>query len=170
MLDCCFSGRAVGALGDPVDDAAEFAHIQGGFVLAAAAREEVALAVPGARRTAFSGELLRLLRDGDPQGPQEFTLRYIYQHLRRVLPARGFPRPQRQSSAGIDDLVVAVNPASSQAASGEDTGAGSAPVEVSAEPEDRRGDIGDVCPYLGLAPFGLDEAAWFSAGSASPQS
>ncbi len=158
VLDCCFSGRAIGALGDPAGEAAGLAHIQGGLVLAAAAREEVALVAPGGRRTAFSGELLRLLRDGDPQGPQEFTLRSVYQHLCRVLPAQGFPRPQRQSSAGIDDLVLAVNPAYRQAGPGGDAGAASALVGVSADPGDRGGD---VCPYPGLAPFGLGEAAWF---------
>jgi uncharacterized caspase-like protein len=54
VLDCCFSGKAVGVLG-----ALE------GYVLTSAAREELALAPPGARHTAFTGELIGLLTRGD---------------------------------------------------------------------------------------------------------
>jgi uncharacterized caspase-like protein len=64
VLDCCFSGRALTSLGDPGDESA-LAAVHGGYVLTAAAREESALAPPGQRHTAFSGELIRLLTEGD---------------------------------------------------------------------------------------------------------
>jgi uncharacterized caspase-like protein len=105
VLDCCFSGRAVGVLGAPEDEITASARIEGGFVLTSAARDQAALAPPGARHTAFTGQLIRLLTEGDPAGPPELTLRQIYRYLDRTLQGLGLPRPQRQSSAGIDDLV-----------------------------------------------------------------
>jgi hypothetical protein len=42
--------------------------------------------------TAFTGEFLKPLRDGDPDGPPQMTLQSIYRYLVRVLPARGGPR------------------------------------------------------------------------------
>ena len=57
ILDCCFSGRAIGVLG--ALDA---------YVLTSAARAELALAPLGARHTAFTGELIGLLTRGDPGG------------------------------------------------------------------------------------------------------
>src|SRR5262249_33674980 len=64
VLDCCFSGRAVGTLGGPEDEVASFTDVSGGFVLTSAARDEAALAPAGAPHTAFTGELVRLLTQG----------------------------------------------------------------------------------------------------------
>ena len=47
ILDCCFSGRAVGVLGATEEDPLELTQVSGGFVLAAASREEMALAPRG---------------------------------------------------------------------------------------------------------------------------
>ena len=152
VLDCCFSGRAIGALGDPEAEAAAFAHVSGGFVLTSAARNEVALAPPGARHTAFTGELIRLLTEGDSQGSHELTLRDTYRYLNRVLPARHLPRPHRQASEGADDLVLAPNPAW-QSSTVDPT----PPVELVS----RDGGAANVCPYPGLAAFGPNQAQWF---------
>jgi Caspase domain len=136
VLDCCFSGKAVGVLG-ALD----------GYVLTSAAREEVALAPPGARHTAFTGELIGLLTRGDPDGPALLTLRYAYQHLNRVLPAGGFPKPHRRASGLIDDLVLAPNPAYYPSEAG--------------PPEPAIGVALKECPYPGLAAFRTEDARWF---------
>ncbi|WP_031088514.1 caspase, EACC1-associated type, partial [Streptomyces sp. NRRL WC-3549] len=81
VLDCCFSGRAVGVLGSIEDQEVDLARVHGGYVLAAAARDELALATPGAPHTAFTGELIRLLSEGDPEGTQQLTLRQAYRYL-----------------------------------------------------------------------------------------
>ncbi|MGH3807865.1 MAG: caspase, EACC1-associated type [Pseudonocardiaceae bacterium] len=147
VLDCCFSGRAVGVLGSAV--AVDLTQVHGGYVLTSAAPEEVAIAPPGARHTAFTGELIGLLTRGDPDGPPLLTLRHAFQYLNRVLPARGFPKPHRRASEWIDDLVLAPNPAYR-------------PPEA-AHPDQNpvvpAGD--DVCPYPGLAAFQADDAQWF---------
>ncbi|MGH3621933.1 MAG: caspase, EACC1-associated type [Sciscionella sp.] len=148
ILDCCFAGRAVGILG-VLDEAVavDLAQINGGYVLTSAAREEVALAPPGSRHTAFTGELIGLLTRGDPDGPALLTLRYAYHYLKRVLPARGFPRPHRRASEWIDDLVLAPNPAY-------------CPPEDTRPDQDPAGQAGE-CPYPGLVPFQQDNARWF---------
>lgn len=100
VLDCCFSGRAVGVLGSAEEQEVDLARVHGGYVLAAAARDELALATPGAPHTAFTGELIRLLTEGDPEGPQQLTLRQAYRYLDRTLPARGFPVPATAPASG----------------------------------------------------------------------
>ncbi|RSM86282.1 hypothetical protein DMH04_14020 [Kibdelosporangium aridum] len=149
ILDCCFSGRAVGALGDPTADVAEIAEISGTYVLTSAGRDEVALAPPGATYTAFTGELINLLTNGSPGEPQELTLRDVTRYLRRVLPAKGLPKPRHKAGGDADALVVAKNPAH----------------RVSAQPDTPPppppDDNGGACPYPGLASFREDQAQWF---------
>jgi molecular chaperone DnaK len=113
ILDCCFSGRAVGALSGSGDaeEAANLAGVEGSFVLTAAARDQLALAPPGEPYTAFTGALLRLLATGDPEAGADLTLRDVYAGLTRELPARGLPRPQSRVSANAADLVLLPNPA-----------------------------------------------------------
>jgi hypothetical protein len=149
ILDCCFSGRAVGVLG-ALDSAVavDLAQVNGGYVLTSAAGEELALAPPGAKHTAFTGELIGLLARGDPAGPPLLTLRHAYQYLTRVLPARGFPKPHRRASERIEDLVLAPNPAYH-------------PPEDAPPEQDVAGPAGDVCPYPGLAAFRAEDARWF---------
>ncbi|MGB6161921.1 MAG: AAA family ATPase [Pseudonocardiaceae bacterium] len=118
------------------------------YVLTSAARAELALAPLGARHTAFTGELIRLLARGDPDGPALLRLSYAYQYLNRVLPAAGFPKPHRRASGSIDDLVLAPNPAHH-------------PSEDAPPKQDSAGPELDECPYPGLAAFQTEEARWF---------
>jgi hypothetical protein len=147
ILDCCFSGKAVGVLGAS-GDAVDLAQVNGGYVLTSAAAEELALAPPGARHTAFTGELITLLTRGDPDGPPLLTLRYAYQYLNRVLPARGFPQPHRRASEWIEDLVLTSNPAYR-------------PPEDAPPQEGEFGLEVDKCPYLGLTVFQAEDARRF---------
>ncbi|MEV7595904.1 AAA family ATPase [Kitasatospora sp. NPDC089797] len=142
VLDCCFSGRAapVGGAGR----AFESAHPGGGFVLASAAPEELALAPEGAPYTAFSGELLRLLAEGDPAGPPLLTLDHLHAALSRALGDQGFPLPRRQSEGRAGELVLAANPAYRPP-----------------HPEVPEGPEPGVCPYRGLAPYGAADARYF---------
>ncbi|MFE7527642.1 AAA family ATPase [Kitasatospora sp. NPDC057542] len=151
VLDCCYSGRAA-----PVAGAAglfEASYPGGGFMLASAAPEELALAPIGSRYTAFSGELVRLLREGDPAGPPQLTLGHIHRYLARTLPGRGFPEPYCHSEGRAGDLVLTANPAYTS------------PPEPSppAGPDEEPGAAPelDTCPYRGLAPFGSEDARFF---------
>lgn len=153
-LDCCFSGRAIGFLGPgPEGMEADLAQIDGGFVLAAAAREELALAPKGAVHTAFTGELIRLLRQGDPQAGPQLTLLGAAHSLRRALDERGFPVPRQRSSGRAGGLVLCANPAYRPPA---DSGSAT-------EDQDDAGTQASsaVCPYPGLVSFGPEQAPWF---------
>ncbi|KDQ65351.1 transporter substrate-binding domain-containing protein [Streptomyces sp. NTK 937] len=152
VLDCCFSGRAVGVLGSADDQAVDLARVHGGYVLAAAARDELALATPGAPHTAFTGELIRLLAEGDPEGPSQLTLRQAHLYLDRTLPARGFPHPRRHASEWIDDMVLCPNPAYRPQPQAP---APHAPLPVLDDGTPK------TCPYPGLAAFGPGQAQWF---------
>ncbi|CAM5560375.1 caspase, EACC1-associated type [Streptomyces abikoensis] len=135
ILDCCFSGLAEAVQRGPRRDPYASARPHGSFLLASATHYAAAFAPDGEEHTLFSGELLRLLREGDAGGPQRFTLADVYRHLDRRL--QGAPaRPHSGSEGRIGDLVVAPNPRYAPAAP---------PVP---EPPSE----GD-CPYPGMRPF-----------------
>ncbi|MFJ2162862.1 hypothetical protein [Streptomyces sp. NPDC087856] len=155
-LDCCFSGRAIDILGpEPEGLEAELARISGGFVLAAAAREEVALAPTGAVHTAFSGELIRLLRQGDPQVGPRLTLLGASRSLQRSLGERELPVPRELASGTAGELVLCPNPAYRPPAPEDE-----AEDEVGGWEADERA-ASAVCPYPGLMPFGPGDAQWY---------
>ncbi|TCO55723.1 WD40 repeat protein [Actinocrispum wychmicini] len=152
VLDCCFSGRALGVLGGSDDAAADLARVHGGFVLTSAASNEVALAPVGQAHTAFTGELIRLLRQGDPEGPQQLSLRHVYRYLSQALSARGMPKPHRRASDWVEDLVLAPNPAYR-------------PPDIRphisvAVPDDEVGGPA-ICPYPGLTAFSPEQTQWY---------
>ncbi|MCX4791605.1 caspase family protein [Streptomyces sp. NBC_01221] len=153
ILDCCFSGRAEAPLGPPALDAVfEQTLVRGGFLLASTAREEHGLARSGATYTAFTGALIRLLRDGDPTGPEQLTLDHAYRYLNRVLPEEDAPRPRRHSSDQAGELVLASNsayrPRRPAPPAEEPLASGAEAVEA-------------PCPFRGLRPFRAEDARYF---------
>jgi molecular chaperone DnaK len=108
ILDCCFSGRAIDVMA-PDDVVMDQTQITGSYTLTATASGVAALAPSGERNTAFTGQLLRLLREGDPRAPQELTLDHVYRSLYRGLRSRGLPEPRRQGTDTVEDLVLARN-------------------------------------------------------------
>lgn len=110
ILDCCFSGRALGLMsgaGDLIDTA----QIDGSYLLAAAGENASALAPPGETYTAFTGELLDCLTRGVPGGPPDLDLETVYRHLRRQLAAKGRPAPHKRDRNTAGSLVLARNTA-----------------------------------------------------------
>ncbi|MFC8623982.1 caspase, EACC1-associated type [Streptomyces anulatus] len=103
ILDCCYSGLALGRMGPP-PGLADQATVEGSFLLAAAAETRTALAPVGDTYTAFTGTLLDTLSRGIPGGPALLDLGTVYRHLRLTLDARGQPVPQardRNSGAQV---------------------------------------------------------------------
>ncbi|WP_374116173.1 helix-turn-helix domain-containing protein [Streptomyces sp. CoH27] len=76
---------------------ADQASVEGSYLLAAASEASYALAPPGETYTAFTGELLEVLRAGIPGGPELLELDAVYRHLRRSLGAKGRPIPQARN-------------------------------------------------------------------------
>ena len=108
ILDCCYSARAFGPQSAQVVDLAE---VEGTFVLAAAAETAVALAPPGDPFTAFTQEMLDVLKGGVPGAPELLTLDDIFSAVRSGLAARGRPQPQSLCRNKMGDFPFARNAA-----------------------------------------------------------
>lgn len=110
ILDCCFSGRALGLMSG-TEDLIDTAQIDGSYLLAAAGENATALAPPGETYTAFTGELLDCLARGVPGGPPDLDLETVYRHLRTQLAAKGRPAPHKRDRNTAGSLVLARNTA-----------------------------------------------------------
>ncbi len=107
ILDCCYSGRALGQMADPVSAVVDEASAEGTYVLAATQENKTALAPPGERYTAFTGELLAIVDNGiEGLGPL-LDLDSIYQHLRTAMAGKGRPLPQKRdrNTAGMLTMI-----------------------------------------------------------------
>jgi hypothetical protein len=110
ILDCCFSGRAIPDMSGPEETILGQVDIEGTYTLTATPGNEVALAPAGAAYTAFTGELLALVRAGIPGGPQFLTYASIYPRLLQTMTSRGFPRPRQCGTGTVSQLALARNP------------------------------------------------------------
>ncbi|MFJ4480295.1 caspase, EACC1-associated type [Streptomyces xanthochromogenes] len=111
VLDCCFSGRAARTLAGDVDALAAQAAVDGAYVLTASPGDRLALAPDGERHTAFTGELLAVLRDGVRDGPELIDLDTLYRVLEERLRGKNRPLPQRSQENGVGRLPLARNKA-----------------------------------------------------------
>ncbi len=113
ILDCCYSGRAIGLGSADQAQLADLSEAPGTYTLTAADDfADASLGTGCAPRTAFTGELLDLLtRDGIPGGPAGLTLGEIYPRLRRRLGSRGLPRPNQRADDQAAAFVFARNAA-----------------------------------------------------------
>jgi hypothetical protein len=109
ILDCCYSGRALGRMGDGSEQIADLLEIEGTCVLTATARTRKALARPGERFTAFTGELLAILQNGIQDGPDLLDMDTLFRHLTLRLRSKGLPSPQRGALNRGGDIVIARN-------------------------------------------------------------
>jgi hypothetical protein len=120
ILDCCYSGRAIGLGSAAQAQLADLSEAPGAYTLTAADDfADASLGSGDAPRTAFTGELLDLLtRDGIPGAPAGLTLGEIYPRLRSRLGSRGLPRPNQraedQAAAFVFARNAALPPTSSQ--------------------------------------------------------
>jgi hypothetical protein len=107
ILDCCYSGRAItdySALAGQAKEMLGQLQIDGTYILTSAPQHGLSLFRAGEVHTAFTGRLLRLLREGIPDGPALLTIDEIYHALRMKMRAEGLPEPQK-SSTGIAHLL-----------------------------------------------------------------
>ncbi|MGI8335854.1 caspase, EACC1-associated type [Actinomadura scrupuli] len=110
ILDCCFSGRVVtDTMADPVSAVVGQMEIDGTYVLASAQRDQVALILPDEEHTAFTGRLLRLLREGVGDGPELLTIDDLYRQLSMTMKAEGLSEPQKRGTRNADLLALARN-------------------------------------------------------------
>jgi tetratricopeptide (TPR) repeat protein len=111
ILDCCFSGRAIEAMANPSALISGQIEITGAYTLTSAPANEPARAPAGARHTAFTAELLNVLRHGLDSGSEGLSLEEIYLELKRAHLARGLPPPQQLNTSTIGHLALVRNAA-----------------------------------------------------------
>ena len=103
ILDCCFAGQAIEALGaDGEPGLADIAHVDGVYTLTATTRNRTAHVPPPGQQdtacTSFTGELRDLIRSGIPGKPARLTFGDIYPVLRQRLRAKGLPAPSQRGT------------------------------------------------------------------------
>ncbi|MBB5874448.1 hypothetical protein F4553_007882 [Allocatelliglobosispora scoriae] len=108
ILDCCYSGIAIGAMG-PATDMADQAMIKGTYLMTATSQHLEALAPVGADYTVFTGELIRALEEGIPGKPDLLDLDTLYFHLRGELRAQNHPIPQQRNRDEGSRVTIARN-------------------------------------------------------------
>jgi hypothetical protein len=106
VLDCCFSGRAIGQLADLDSAVLGQLAVDGTYLITATAANTPALAPDGASHTVFTGILLDILCGQTTDSPDQLTLGEICRQLRRIMLERGFPVPQQRGTATADLLVL----------------------------------------------------------------
>ena len=107
ILDCCYSGRALGSMSDPATTVVNEASAEGTYILAAASENKIALAPPGEPFTAFTGEFLNILQAGIPGKEELLDLDTIYSQVLDRMRANSRPLPQKRdrNTAGRLSLV-----------------------------------------------------------------
>ena len=139
VVDSCFSGRAIGAMAAEADIAGQV-DIAGTYILASTGPNMLAAAPRGERHTAFTGSLIRALRQGSVTRPALLRLSDVYELVRKDLIRSGLPQPMQMGTNMVADLALVRNVASQQ-------------------------DAGQVRP-LGAGPTGLSARA--ATGPAVP--
>ena len=109
ILDCCFAGAASGTrMGGATIRTGPMAPA-GSFLLGAAAATATALAVPGERHTAFSGELITALDEGIVGGDPVLRMDMLFAYLDAKLEQMGRPRPWPDARGHGGGIVLARN-------------------------------------------------------------
>ncbi|MFI0927120.1 anti-sigma factor antagonist [Streptomyces sp. NPDC021012] len=102
VLDCCFSGRAIGeTLSSPSDDivAIHQVPVSGAYTITATSGNAVAKSETGHRNTVFTGSLLSVMNYGIPEEQSLLSFGRVYRELTRLAKEQGQPAPQ---SSGTD--------------------------------------------------------------------
>lgn len=109
ILDCCFSGRALGVMADTATLLRGQLDVEGTYVLASSPANVPSLAPEGHRHTLFTGGLLQIIRSGIPEADEWLSLDDIYFHIRHVMVRGQWPDPQRLATNSIGRLRLLRN-------------------------------------------------------------
>ncbi|MFF2042517.1 caspase domain-containing protein [Kitasatospora sp. NPDC058170] len=109
ILDCCFSGMAIDTMATATSVVAGQLEAAGTCTLASSPANRPSIAPSEARYTAYTGELLNLLEHGSTLSAEYLTLLAIHEHLARVLPSQGHPRPEQRNTRTAGRLALVRN-------------------------------------------------------------
>jgi ABC-type branched-subunit amino acid transport system substrate-binding protein len=98
ILDCCYSGSALTGYMGAANGIANPTMAEGTYVMTSSAETKPAMAPPGEKYTAFTGELLHVIEEGVPGGPDPLPMDVLFTEVRDRLAARtGIPAPQQRA-------------------------------------------------------------------------
>ncbi|MDD7942814.1 caspase family protein [Actinomycetospora lutea] len=111
LLDCCYSGRALGFMGasDSATAATEQIEIAGTYVMTATSKTKRALAPEGHEYTAFTGELLSVFRSGLQIDDQTLPLEKAFYEVSRRMRESQLPTPQQRNENSAGKLALVWN-------------------------------------------------------------
>lgn len=109
ILDCCYSGMAVGAMSTGAIDVREVA-VGGTAVITSSPPNKISLSPPGDRHTAFTGELITLLNQGLRIPGEPLTVRTAYRALQVALAKRQLPHPKLKVTDTSSDILLRRTP------------------------------------------------------------
>ncbi|MFF2060965.1 caspase family protein [Streptomyces sp. NPDC058200] len=109
ILDCCFSGMAIDTMATATSVVAGQLEAAGTCTLASSPANRPSIAPSEARYTAYTGELLNLLQHGSTEAAEFLSLLAIHEHLARVLPSQGHPRPEQRNTRTVGKLALVRN-------------------------------------------------------------
>ncbi|WP_326631460.1 MULTISPECIES: caspase family protein [unclassified Streptomyces] len=97
ILDCCWSGLALGGLMSEGHGIGARADVSGTFVLTATSETRQSLAPPGEQYTSFTGELIDAIAGGIEGAPAFLSMSTLYDHLAQRMAAKSLPHPQQRN-------------------------------------------------------------------------
>ncbi|KAA0932229.1 caspase family protein [Streptomyces apricus] len=97
ILDCCWSGLALDGGMSAGDRAGQLTNIAGTYILTATAETKQALAPPGERYTAFTGELISVIEEGIIGASELISMASLYDETYTRLTSRSLPEPQQRN-------------------------------------------------------------------------
>ncbi|GAA2819358.1 caspase family protein [Crossiella cryophila] len=109
LLDCCYSGLALGAMSGGSIDTRDVL-VQGTTVITSSPRNKISHSPIGERNTAFTSEVIRLLRNGSPLPEEPLTVQELYRSVYAAMAQRGYPSPKMSSGDTSADLLLRRQP------------------------------------------------------------
>ena len=105
MMDCCFSGKVITEMAMGMPDLSglfrEQVVVEGTYIMTACSGQEIALALPGDRFTAFTGSVIEALRGAVP-----LPMGDLFREVSRKLRGKLLPAPHQASSGTAGDLAL----------------------------------------------------------------
>ncbi|MFE9580127.1 caspase domain-containing protein [Nocardia sp. NPDC006044] len=113
ILDCCYSGKAIQALGAVQADIAGMSEISGAYTLTAADRLAHVVPIENQRHrcTSFTEAFVDTITCGVKGASEFLTLSEIYQDLNRRLISSSLPRPNQRGTSNVQLLPFSRNAA-----------------------------------------------------------
>lgn len=134
VLDCCYGARAFRGMSDPSGHLLEQALVHGTYLVSAAGETREALADDGEGHTAFTGELIRLCRQGIAEGPEVLDMDTLFRHVEAEMRAKSRPIPRQRVFDHADRLALVRNRAHGMQTSAAPPAEESAPAGVQPPP------------------------------------